>query len=137
MTPHLDSYETELLEELRSVVASRSQPRGRPVQGRLRPVPAYAVTETPSGAVHVKINRLEDAPGLRAGALRFIRSRHPGQRHRDLRGHRDRRHPRPFRAGAFTLKWRWWTGPSGRARRFRFLRRTCRSPEPSPSWACG
>lgn len=89
MTTQLDSFETALLAELRSVVSARGVEPGRapsrpPVRRRLlAPLgiaaaavtavvvvpglgsePAYAVTVDGSGEVHVRVERFEDAAGL-------------------------------------------------------------------------
>lgn len=91
MTTQLDSFETELLAELRAAVASRAVPDRAPETRRSRRItrrsglvaaavaaaaavvlilpgtlatPAYAVTEGPHGVVEVKVNSLQDAPGL-------------------------------------------------------------------------
>ncbi|GAA2759074.1 hypothetical protein [Actinopolymorpha rutila] len=92
MNTDLDTFETDLLSELRARVAARSvdQPRSRPTPSRrswrrtaagcgavaaatagafLFPgvvtSPAYAVQNGPGGTVDVQVNRLEDAAGLR------------------------------------------------------------------------
>ncbi|SCF37157.1 hypothetical protein [Micromonospora mirobrigensis] len=97
MTGRLDSFETELLAELSSLVTSRAPsaapapPVRRPrwqqrmvvlgaglaasavavtVLPGLRPEPAYGVTTGPHGTVHVEVNRLEDASGLEAALER-------------------------------------------------------------------
>lgn len=91
MTSQLDTFEAELLQELRSTVATRSQQRRSPkahsphrfirrsglaagaaaaaavavvfVPGVLAD-PAYAVSNGPQGTIEVQVNRLEDAAGL-------------------------------------------------------------------------
>lgn len=85
----LDSFETELLTELRAVIADRNSAPAKTARrartGRIGLVaaaaavvaaaafipavmatPAFAVTDQPSGTIHVQVNRLEDADGLRA-----------------------------------------------------------------------
>lgn len=91
MTAQLDSFETALLAELRTVVSARgSEPVPTPLPSRRRrrswllapvgiaaaavtalvwlpgigPTPAYAVTVDGGGEVHVRVHRLEDASGL-------------------------------------------------------------------------
>lgn len=91
MTNDLDTFEAQLLSELRTAVAARAegQPLSglAPVRGKRRRIaaaaataaaaivaaivvpsalgdPAYAVQDGPSGSVDVKVNRLEDAAGL-------------------------------------------------------------------------
>jgi hypothetical protein len=82
----VNSFETALLEDLRQHVAERSVPRRR--RGRLvgavvglaaagavaaalvvggspaRPAPAYAVSVSADGRIHVEVDRLSDAAGL-------------------------------------------------------------------------
>jgi hypothetical protein len=91
MTSQLDTFETELLHELRSTVAARCQERRAPRPHRarrvirrtevavgaaaaaavaavvtlsLRATPAYAVDNGPHGTITVQVNRLEDAADL-------------------------------------------------------------------------
>ena len=91
MTNDLDTFEAQLLGELRSVVASRTKdiPARRPEVPRRRrrammaavstaaaataiafiltgthAAPAYAVGDGPRGTITVQVNRLEDATGL-------------------------------------------------------------------------
>ena len=91
MTTDLDTFEAQLLSELRATVAARTVDRPLPQQNRSRRVPrrvaaacggvaaavvgallvpgvlaspAYAVQDGPGGLVEVQVNRLEDAAGL-------------------------------------------------------------------------
>jgi len=90
MTSSLDTFETALLDELREYVAHRPADPASPGPRRSRrrrlayaglaaaavagitvavlpgtgPAPAYAVTEGNGGAVHVRVDRIEDAAGL-------------------------------------------------------------------------
>lgn len=92
MTSQLDTFEAELLQELRSTVATRSQqhryPKAHSPRRFIRRTglaagvaaaaavatvvvlpgvladPAYAVTNGPQGTIEVQVNRLEDAAGL-------------------------------------------------------------------------
>lgn len=89
MTTELDSFETDLLNQLRALVAARAaEPTPAPRRSRRRwllaPIgaaaaaltalgwlagigsePAYAVTVDGTGEVHVRVHRLDDASGLR------------------------------------------------------------------------
>ena len=98
MNRQLDSFESALLGELRTVVADRAPEPGQATNraggfrtsrrlvlgaaaaialalGVVLPTawstPAYAVQQGPSGDVSVHINRLEDAPGLQAALKRL------------------------------------------------------------------
>lgn len=91
MTSQLDSFEAELLTDLRTIVATRAaEPDSVPRRTRRRrwllapagiaagavagllflpgigPQPAYAVTVDGRGGVHVRVTRLDDASGLQA-----------------------------------------------------------------------
>lgn len=98
MSNQLDTFEAQLLHELRSTIDATNQgataavrPRvGRPwrrISGAMAAgaaataavfvlpgafaSPAFAVQSGPPGTIHVQVNRLDDAPGLRSALARY------------------------------------------------------------------